>query len=118
MESHIDVRIVERGHQGVDRFTAALRAERQCRLDPEIRIRVSHERHERVGDVDARRGQKFQRTAQETEVAVAVPQGGDDRIDQGGIARGCGGSDRRPPDLPVLVAQCRSERAQSVGPLP
>jgi hypothetical protein len=68
-----------------------------------------------VGDIDARRGQEFQRTAQQTEIAVAVPERADDRVDQGGIAPGCDGAHRRAADLPVLVAQGGFERAQSIG---
>ena len=58
VKPHIDVRIVERGDQRVDRFAAALRAEGQRRLDTQIGIGVAHQRHQRVGDVDA--GQRQQ----------------------------------------------------------
>ena len=60
VKPHVDVRIVERRDQRLDSLGTTLRAKCQCRLSAKIGVVISHQGHERVGDVDASQRQQLQ----------------------------------------------------------
>ena len=114
MKPHVDVRIVERRDQRLDSLGPALRAKRQCRLDAKIGIVISHQRHERVGDVDAGQRQQLQRAAQHAEIAMSVAQRRYDRVHERRVAP-AGRALERPRRGP---ASRRRASALPIGPTP
>ncbi len=88
-----------------DRLGPRLRSERERRLDPQIGVGMAQQIDQRHGDVDAGHRQQLQGAAEHAEIAVAVAQRGDHRVDQRGIAAGGERVHRAAPHLPVLVAE-------------
>ena len=116
VEPHVGVRIIQRREQRVGRFGMGLRPERQRRLNPQIDVGIAQQIHQRRRHVDAGHRQQLEGAAEHAEIAMAVAQRRDQRVDQRRIAAGGERLHGRPPHLPVVVRHRLAQRSDAVEP--
>ncbi len=114
MEADVDILVVECREQSVHRLRTWLRAERERDLNPEIGVRMPHQVDQRRGEVDAGHGQQLECAAQDAEIAVPLPQRGDERIHQRWIPPSGHRLHRRTPYLPIVVGHRGGDRAEAL----
>src|SRR6185295_10940021 len=117
VEADVRVGILERLQQRVDRLRPGLRSEGERRLNPQVAVRMAQQVDQRRGYVDAGHRQQLQGAAEHAEVAMAVAQGGDERVDERRVAARGQRLHRVAPHLPVVVAERVMQRPDAVDRL-